>query len=220
MAIDPRIIDHTNLQLDADDKDIEKLCNEAKEHGFGAVCVRPNFVPVAKNLLKSTSIKVCTTIGFPTGLETTKEKVKEAKIAIKDGADELDMVMNIEALKANDLSYVKEDISSVKEACNGRILKVIIEAGLLSKDQKIKACQLAEEAGADFVKTSTGFAIGMDGEKLGATVEDVKLMKSVVGDRLGIKAAGGIRSAEFAQELIDAGATRLGCSASISIVSE
>lgn len=219
MAIDPKIIDHTNLKLDATDKDIEKLCDEAKQYGFGAVCVRPNYVLSAKTLLKKTSIKVCTVIGFPTGLDPTKQKVKEAKSAIKDGADELDMVINIEALKAKEYNHVKDDIFLVKQACNGKILKVIIEAGMLTDDQKIKACELVEEAGADFVKTSTGFALDKNGNKLGATVEDVKLMKSIVDDRLGIKAAGGIKTAEFAQELINAGATRIGSSASVSIVS-
>jgi deoxyribose-phosphate aldolase len=219
MAIDPKIIDHTNLKLDATEKDIEKLCNEAKKHGFGAVCVRPNHIAFTKNLLKKTQIKVCTVIGFPTGLEPTKQKIKEAKKAIKDGADELDMVIDIEALKAKDYGYIKEDISSVREACRGKILKVIIEAGMFTNDQKVKACELVEAAGADFVKTSTGFAINKNGNKLGATVEDVKLMKSVVGDRLGIKAAGGIKTPDFAQELINAGATRIGSSTSVSIVS-
>jgi len=218
MTVDPKIIDHTNLNLEATEKDIEKLCNEAKKYDFGAVCVYPRFVPLCKKLLKATSIKVCTVIGFPKGTESAEQKVEEAKKAIKDEADELDMVINVSALKKGDFDFVKNDISSVREACKGKILKVIIEAGLLNEDQKKKACQLSEEAGADFVKTSTGFAVDDKGNKLGATVEDVKSMKSVVGDRLGIKAAGGIKTREFAQKLIDAGATRLGTSASISIV--
>lgn len=218
MAINPKIIDQTNLNSEATGKDIEKLCNEAKEYGFGAVCVYPKYIPLCKKLLKGTSVKICAVIGFPKGTESTEQKVKEAKKAIQDGADELDMVINVPALKKNDFEFVRNDIAAVKKIANGKLLKVIIEAGLLSNDQKIKACQLAEEAGADFVKTSTGFAVDEKGNKLGATVEDVKLMKSVVGNKLGIKAAGGIKTKEFAQQLIDAGATRIGASASIDIV--
>ncbi len=218
MTINPKTIDHTNLKTDASEKDIEKLCNEAKEYGFGAICVYLRYVPLCKRLLKGSNVKVCTVIGFPKGIETTEQKANEAKQAVKDGADELDMVINVPALKKGDFDFVKNDISSVREACKGKILKVIIEAGLLNEDQKKKACQLSEEAGADFVKTSTGFAVDNKGNKLGATVEDVKLMKGMVGDRLGIKAAGGIKTREFAQQLIDAGATRIGASASIEII--
>jgi len=219
MSINPEIIDHTNLKLDATEKDIEKLCDEAKRYGFGAVCIRPNYVVLAKNLLKDTPIKVCTVIGFHTGLNPTEEKVKEAEKAITDGADELDMVINFNALKRDEFDYVKNDISSIKKVAKDKILKVIIEAGLLSDNQKQKACQLVENAGADFVKTSTGFAKDEKGNKLGATIQDVKLIKSVVGDRLGIKAAGGINTADFGNKLIQAGATRIGASASITLVS-
>lgn len=220
MYINPKIIDHTNLKLEATEKDIKELCNEAKERGFGAVCIRPNYVALAKNLLKDAPVKVCTVIGFHTGLNPTEEKVKEAEKAIKDSADELDMVINTEALKRNDFDYVKNDISSVKQVAKDKILKVIIEAGVLSNKQKRKACKLIEEAGADFVKTSTGFEKDDKGKKLGATIEDVKLFKNIVKDRLGIKAAGGIGTPDFAQKLIAAGATRIGTSSSIVIVSE
>lgn len=220
MNIDPKIIDHTNLNLEATKKDIEKLCEEAKKYGFGAVCIYPKYVPLCKILLQYIQVKICTVIGFPTGAESTEQKVSEAKQAVKDGADELDMVVNVSALKKGEYNFVKNDIAAVKKAVNGRILKVIIEAGLLNDDQKKKACQLAEDGGADFVKASTGFAINDKGNKLGATVEDVRIMKSVVGERLGIKAAGGIKDYNFAKELIDAGANRLGCSASIAIIEE
>jgi len=209
MNINPKIIDHTNLKLDATEKDIEKLCIEAKKYGFGTVCIRPNYVALAKNFLKDTPVKVCTVIGFHTGLNSTEEKVKEAEKAIIDGADELDMVINLDALKSDEFDYVKNDISSVKKVAKDKILKVIIEAGVLSKKQKKKACQLAEDAGADFVKTSTGFAKDEKGNKLGATIKDVELIKSVVGNRLGIKAAGGISTSDFTQKLIEAGATRI-----------
>lgn len=220
MFIDPKIIDHTNLKLDATEKDIEKLCNEAKKYSFGSVCIRPNYVALAKKLLKDTSVKVCTVIGFHTGLDPTEEKVKEAEKAIKDGADELDMVINIEALKRNEFDYVKNDISSVKQVANDKILKVIIEAGILNKSQKRKACKLIIEAGADFVKTSTGFARDEKDKKLGATLEDVKLIKNIVKSKLGIKAAGSIKTPDFAQKIIAAGATRIGTSSSVAVVSE
>lgn len=219
MNINPKIIDHTNLKLDATEKDIEKLCNEAKKYGFGAVCIRPNYVTLAKNLLKNTPVKICTVIGFHTGLHPTEKKIEEAERAIKNGADELDMVININTLKSNDFDYVKNDISSVRKVAKDKILKVIIEVGVLTNNQKRKACHLVEEAGGDFVKTSTGFVKDKKGNKLGATIEDVKLIKSVVGDRLEIKAAGGISTSIFAQKLIEAGATRIGASASIAIVS-
>lgn len=218
MKIDPKIIDHTNLKPEATKKEIEELCNEAKEYGFGAVCIYPKYIPLCKKLLKGTPVKVCAVIGFPKGTESTEKKAKEAEKAIQDGADELDMVINVPALKNNDNEFVKNDIAAVRRIAKNKLLKVIIEAGLLNKDQKIRACQLAEEAGADFVKTSTGFALDEKGNKLGATVEDVKLMKSVVGNKLGIKAAGGIKTKKFAQQLIDAGATRIGSSNSINLI--
>lgn len=220
MSIDPKIIDHTNLKPETTEKDIEKLCKEAKEYDFGAVCIYPKYVSLCKKILKDTSVKVCTVIGFPKGIETTEQKVKETERAIQDGADELDMVINIDTIKRNDFDCVKSDIASVRKISEGKILKVIIEAGILNNDQKVKACQLAMESGADFVKTSTGFAVDKEGRKLGATVEDVRLMKSVVGDKLGIKAAGGIKTPEFAKELIDVGATRIGASASIEIIAK
>jgi len=220
MYINPKIIDHTNLELDASKNDIEKLCNEAKTYGFGAVCVRPEFVATAKNLLKDTPIKVCTVIGFPTGLDPTEKKVEEAQKAIENGADELDMVINIEALRQNDFDYVKNDIFSVKQVAKNKILKVIIETGMLNNRQKRNACKLIQDAGADFVKTSTGFAKDKNGKKLGATIDDVKLIKNIVKERLGIKASGGINTPEFAQKLIAAGATRIGTSSSVAVISD
>lgn len=220
MSISPKIIDHTNLNADATDKDIEKLCEEAKQYGFGTVCVYSKYVPLCRNLLKGTQVKICSVIGFPKGTESTKQKVNEAEQAVKDGADELDMVIDVPALKKGEYDHVKNDIAAVKNAAKGKLLKVIIEAGMLNDDQKRKACQLAEQGGADYVKTSTGFAADDKGNKLGATVEDVRVMKEVVGNRLGIKAAGGIKTSEYAQQLIDAGATRIGATASIALVED
>ncbi len=207
------MIDHTLLKPDATKKMIDKLCKEAKEYGFAAVCVNPYYVSRAKELLKDTNIKVTTVIGFPLGANTKEVKAFETEDAIKNGADEVDMVINIGALKSEEYDVVIDDIKSVVKAANGKaIVKVIIETCLLTKEEKIIACKLAKEAGADYVKTSTGFSIG------GATVEDVKLMKEIVGDSLKIKASGGIRDYETAKAMIDAGASRIGASASIKIV--
>ncbi|QQY80524.1 deoxyribose-phosphate aldolase [Keratinibaculum paraultunense] len=207
------MIDHTLLKPDATKKMIDKLCKEAKEYGFAAVCVNPYYVSRAKELLKDTNIKVATVIGFPLGANTKEVKAFETEDAIKNGADEVDMVINIGALKSEEYDVVIDDIKSVVKAANGKaIVKVIIETCLLTKEEKIIACKLAKEAGADYVKTSTGFSIG------GATVEDVKLMKEIVGDSLKIKASGGIRDYETAKAMIDAGASRIGASASIKIV--
>ncbi len=209
-----RYIDHTNLKAYASREDIIKLCEEAKKYGFYAVCVNPYRVKVAKEALKGTGIKVASVIGFPLGATPTEVKVFEAEKAIEAGADELDMVMNIGALKDGDLEYVKKDIASVVETAHNRgvLVKVIIETCYLTEEEKVTACKLAMDAGADFVKTSTGFGTG------GATVEDVRLMKSVVGDRLGVKAAGGIRTYEQAVAMIDAGASRIGTSSGVKIV--
>lgn len=208
------LIDHTLLKPDATSSMIESLCREAIENNFYAVCVNPCFVKFAKDLLKGSNVKVATVIGFPLGANTKEVKAFETEDAIKNGADEVDMVINIGALKNKDYDLVKEDIKSVVEAAKGKIVKVIIETCLLTDDEKKKACELALEAGAHFVKTSTGFSSG------GATVEDVKLMKLVVGDKMGIKASGGIRDLETARKMIEAGATRLGTSSGVKIAKE
>lgn len=207
------MIDHTLLKPDATGEMIDKLCAEAKKYEFAAVCVNPYYVSRAKELLKDTNIKVATVIGFPLGANTKEVKAFETEDAIKNGADEVDMVINIGALKSEEYDVVIDDIKSVVKAANGKaIVKVIIETCLLTEEEKIMACKLAKEAGADYVKTSTGFSTG------GATVEDVKLMKEIVGDSLKIKASGGIRDYKTAKAMIDAGASRIGASASIKIV--
>lgn len=209
------IIDHTILKPDATEEMIEKLCKEAKEYGFAAVCINPYYVKLCKKLLKDSKVKIATVIGFPLGANTSQTKAFEAKNAIENGCDEVDMVINIAALKSKDYSTVKEDIEAVVEAAKGKALvKVIIETSFLNNEEKVKVCELAMESGADFVKTSTGFSAS------GATVEDVKLMKKVVGDKLGIKASGGIRDLETAKKMIEAGANRLGASSGVNIAKE
>ncbi len=208
------LIEHTLLRANATQEEIVKLCEEAKKYGFASVCVNPIYVSLCKQLLKGTDVKVCTVIGFPLGATTTTVKVIEAKEAIANGADEVDMVINIGALKSGNYQLVLDDIKAVREATRGKILKVIIETAYLTKEEKIKACELAKQAGADFVKTSTGFA------PTGATVEDVALMKSVVGPTIGVKASGGIRTLEDAIKMVKAGATRIGTSTSLAIVKE
>lgn len=207
-----RYIDYTLLKADATEPMIENLCKEAVEHGFAAVCVNPYFVKKSKELLKDSNVKVATVVGFPLGANTMEVKAFEAKKAVEDGAEEIDMVINIGALKNKDYDYVREDIKAVVDAVKGKaIVKVIIETCLLSEDEKVKACELSKEAGAEFVKTSTGFSTG------GATVEDVALMKKVVGDGMEVKASGGIRDFETAKAMIEAGASRIGASASVKI---
>jgi len=209
-----KYIDHTNLKSYATKEDIIKLCEEAKKYGFYAVCVNPYRVKLAKEHLKGTDIKVASVIGFPLGATPTEVKVFEAKKALENGADELDMVINIGALKDKNYEYVKKDIEDVTKVAHekGAIVKVIIETCYLSEEEKEIACKLAMEAGADFVKTSTGFGTG------GATIEDVKLMRKVVGDKLGVKAAGGIRTYEEALAMINAGANRIGTSSGVKII--
>ncbi|ASJ01574.1 deoxyribose-phosphate aldolase [Thermococcus gorgonarius] len=211
-----RYIDHTNLKPYATKEDIIRLCDEAIEYGFYAVCVNPYRVKLAKEYLreKNADVKVASVIGFPLGATPTEVKVFEAKKAIEDGADELDMVINIGALKDGDYDYVRKDIEEVVKVAHGKgvKVKVIIETCYLTEEEKIKACELAKEAGADFVKTSTGFGTG------GATVEDVRLMRMVVGPEMGVKAAGGIRTYEQALAMIQAGANRIGTSSGVSIV--
>jgi len=206
------MIDHTLLKANATQEEIEKLCQEAKQYNFASVCVNPFYVPLAVKLLKGSNVKVCTVIGFPLGSTTTIVKAIEARDAIANGADEIDMVINIGALKSGNNGLVLEDIRAVREATCGKILKVIIETAYLTRDEKVIACKLAKEANTDFVKTSTGFGPS------GATVEDVKLMREVVGNDMGVKASGGIRDCKTAFEMVKAGATRLGTSASVAIV--
>lgn len=206
------IIDHTYLKPDADRKDIEKLCAEAKKFHFGSVCVNTTMVHLAKTLLEDSGVRVCAVIGFPLGSCTTASKVFEAQEAIRCGATEVDMVINVGALKSRDYALVEYDIRQVVKAVEGNVVKVIIETCLLSEDEKIIACALSKAAGAHFVKTSTGFSKG------GAKVEDVALMRRIVGPEMGVKASGGIRDTETALAMVKAGASRLGVSASVAIV--
>lgn len=207
-----KYIDHTLLKPDATLDDIYVLCNEAKEHHFMSVCINPCYVPFAKSYLEGTDVKVCTVIGFPLGTNLTRTKVDETLLAIANGADEIDMVINVGMLKAHQDEYVKEEIMLIRQACLGHILKVIIETCLLTEEEKVRACLLAKEAGADFVKTSTGFSKG------GATVEDVRLMRNTVGPSMGVKASGGIRTHEDLLKMIEAGATRIGTSNGTKII--
>ena len=207
-------IDHTLLAADAKKDDIVRICAEAKEHHFASVCVNSCWVSLAASLLKGTGVHVCTVVGFPLGAMEASSKAGEAADAVRNGADEIDMVINIGFLKSGMKDEVLEDMKAVRAACSGSILKVIIETCLLTDDEKREACILAEKAGADFVKTSTGFSKG------GATVHDVALMRSVVGDRLGVKASGGVRDYATAKAMIEAGATRIGAGAGIAIARE
>ena len=207
-----RYIDHTLLAADATEERIRKLCAEAREYKFASVCVNSCWVKFCSEELKNSGVSVCTVVGFPLGAMSTKAKAFEAECAVADGADEVDMVINIGALKDGRYKDVEDDIAAVKKACGKKLLKVIIECCLLTEAEKVEACELSEKAGADYVKTSTGFS------KSGATCEDVALMRRTVGTRLGVKAAGGIRNAETAKKMIEAGASRLGCSAGIAIM--
>ncbi len=204
-------IEHTNLKPTATKEDIERLCEEAKENGFYGVCVNPYYVPFVREKLKGTNVKVVTVCGFPLGATSTEVKAFEAKKAVEDGADEIDMVINIGALKDKDYEKVYEDIKAVVEASKVPV-KVIIEACYLSDEEKVAACVISKLAGAKFVKTSTGFGSG------GATIEDVHLMRWVVKDEMGVKAAGGIRDLEKAKEMIRAGADRIGTSSGVRII--
>jgi deoxyribose-phosphate aldolase len=207
-------IDHTLLKPEATKAQITQLCSEALQHSFASVCVNPTWVALAAHLLKGSAVKVCTVIGFPLGATTPQGKVYEAKVAIDEGAAELDVVINIGRLKGGDWGYVKDEITQLAMFAHysGVILKVIIETALLSDDEKRTVCQIAKEAGVDFVKTSTGFSSG------GATVPDILLMRSVVGPNVGVKASGGITDFATAKAMIDAGATRIGTSKGVAIV--
>jgi len=207
-----RFIDHTLLKPNATQVEVATLCEEAKSCGFAAVCVNPSYVAFAAKSLAGSTVKVCTVVGFPLGASTSIIKGVEARDAIANGADEIDMVINIGAMKSGNDALVAEDIQAVRAATRGKILKVILETSLLSDEEKVRACKAAKDAGADFVKTSTGFAGG------GATVADVRLMRQTVGSSLGVKASGGIRDAKMAADMIAAGATRLGTSAGVAII--
>ncbi|MFD1038526.1 deoxyribose-phosphate aldolase [Virgibacillus byunsanensis] len=208
-----KYIDHTQLKPDTKEEKIQQIVEEAKEYGFASVCVNPYWVPYCYNYLKETDVKVCTVIGFPLGSFSTATKVFETKQAIQDGATEVDMVINVGELKSGNDDVVKEDIQAVvKAAKGGALTKVIIETSLLTQNEKIRACKLAKEAGADFVKTSTGFSGG------GASVEDIRLMREIVGSEMGVKASGGVRDLETTEAMIEAGATRIGASAGVDII--
>ena len=206
-------IDHTLLKPEAVIPQFEQLCNEAVKYKFKSVCVNSSWIPFVAKKLRGTGIKICSVIGFPLGEMDTRSKAFEARNAVGNGADELDMVINVGALKSGNLKLVEEDIRAIKRACrNTTILKVILETGLLTDEEKIIACEISRKAGADFVKTSTGFSGS------GATIHDVALMRRIVGPAMGVKASGGIRNFDQAVALISAGANRLGCGASVDVI--
>ncbi|MFA7032157.1 MAG: deoxyribose-phosphate aldolase [Bacilli bacterium] len=207
-----KLIDHTLLKQDATPEQIIQLCNEAKQFDFMSVCVNPAYVPLASECLKDSDVKVCTVIGFPLGMNLTKTKVEEAELALKEGADEIDMVINVGMLKAGHDDYVQEEIALLKQAAGKRVLKVIIETCLLTDEEKVRACLASKKAGADFVKTSTGFSTG------GATTHDVALMRATVGPDMGVKASGGVRTHEDLLAMVEAGASRIGTSHGCKII--
>ncbi|MCX2825811.1 deoxyribose-phosphate aldolase [Bacillus pseudomycoides] len=209
-----KLIDHTLLKPDTKKEAIVTLCEEAKKHDFASVCVNPTWVETAAELLKGTDVKVCTVIGFPLGANTPETKAFETQDAIAKGATEVDMVINIGALKDKNDELVERDVRAVVEAAKGKALvKIIIETCLLTEEEKVRACELSVKAGVDFVKTSTGFSTG------GATVEDVALMRKTVGPEIGVKASGGVRNGEDMDAMVEAGATRIGTSAGVALVS-
>ena len=207
-----KLIDHTLLKQDASPEQIIQLCDEAKDFHFMSVCVNPAYVPLAARCLEGSEVKVCTVIGFPLGMNLTRTKVDETELALKMGAEEIDMVINVGMLKAGHDDYVKEEIRLLKEAVGSKVLKVIIETCLLTDEEKVRACIAAKEAGADFVKTSTGFSTG------GATVHDVQLMRKTVGPDMGVKASGGVRTHEDLLAMVEAGANRIGTSNGTKII--
>ena len=207
-----KLIDHTLLKANASKNDITKLCDEAMQYDFASVCVNPVWVSYCAEYLKESDVRVCTVIGFPLGANTSKVKAYEAKMAIEEGADEVDMVINIGALKAGDMDTVYQDIQAVVDASQGHCVKVIIETCLLTDEEKVLACQQAMKAKATFVKTSTGFSTG------GATVRDVALMKQTVGDHCEVKASGGVKTFEDMEAMVNAGASRIGTSSGISLM--
>ncbi len=205
-------IDHTLLKPNATESEISKLCAEARQYQFASVCVNTSYVEQCARLLAGSGVKVCTVVGFPLGAMTTDAKAFETRDAVAKGADEIDMVINVGKLQSGNYAFVSDDIRAVVKAASGHVVKVIIETALLDETQKIAACVLAKAAGADFVKTSTGFSGG------GATAEDIALMRRVVGEQMGVKASGGIRDCDVARQMIESGATRIGASASVNIV--
>lgn len=207
-----KLIDHTLLKQDATPEQIVKLCEEAKQYDFMSVCVNPAYVPLAAKCLEGSDVKVCTVIGFPLGMNLTKTKVEEAQLCIKEGAQEIDMVINVGMLKAGHDDYVEEEIRELKSVAGGLVLKVIIETCLLTDEEKVRACECAKRAGADFVKTSTGFSTG------GATPHDVALMRKTVGPEMGVKASGGVRTHEDLLAMVEAGANRIGTSNGTKII--
>lgn len=207
-----RLIDHTLLKPDATKEEIKKLCQEAAQYDFASVCVNPGWVSYCKEQLKGTRVNVCTVIGFPLGATSTQAKVLETTAALLDGCDEFDMVINIGKLKDGEYDYVEDEIAKLKKVVGNHVLKVIIETCLLSDEEKVKACQLAKKASADFVKTSTGFSKG------GATVHDVSLMRETVGPEMGVKASGGVKTKEELLDMVKAGANRIGTSHGIDLV--
>ena len=209
-----KYIDHTLLNGDATEEQIRKLCQDALEYDFASVCVNPGYVPLCHELLKGSDVKVCTVIGFPLGATLPAAKVLETRESVFAGAQEIDMVINVGKLKDKKADYVREEITIVKHACHGHLLKVIIETCLLTDEEKVRACKLAVEAGADYVKTSTGFSTG------GATVADIKLMRETVGPNIGVKASGGVRTREDMIALIEAGASRIGTSSGPKLMKE
>jgi len=211
-VLDSKLFDHTILKADATKESVIKICNEAKEYNFMSVCVNSYYTPLVKEELEGSDVKVCTVVGFPLGQMSTESKALETAYAVASGADEIDMVINVAALKDGLDAEVLADIRAVRAVCPQKTLKVIIETCLLSDEEKVRACKLSVEAGADFVKTSTGFSTG------GATVEDVALMRKTVGPDVGVKASGGIRDTKTAEAMVAAGASRLGTSATISII--
>lgn len=208
------LIDHSLLKPNTTEKDIKKLCKEAKRFEFAAVCVNPGYVSLAKQLLKNSKVKVCATVGFPFGANTSIIKAVECRDAISNGASEIDFVVNVGAVKSGNYRLVKEEINLLRLVAHGKILKLILETAYLTRDEKIKICKIAKEAEIDFVKTSTGFA------GTGATVEDIRLMCKAAGNKMGVKAAGGIRTRKDALKMIAAGASRIGTSAGIQIVTK
>ena len=207
-----KLIDHTLLKQDATPEQIVKLCEEAKEFDFMSVCVNPAYVPLAAQCLRDSDVEVCTVIGFPLGMNLTKTKIEEAELCIKEGAGEIDMVINVGMLKSGNDDYVREEIRLLKQVAGSRVLKVIIETCLLTDEEKVRACRLSKEAGADFVKTSTGFSTG------GATAHDVALMRQTVGPEMGVKASGGVRTHEDLIAMVEAGANRIGTSNGTKII--
>ncbi|EFM95599.1 MULTISPECIES: deoxyribose-phosphate aldolase [Actinobacillus] len=207
-----KFIDHTALTAEKTEQDILQLCDEAVENQFFSVCINSGYIPLAKQKLASSNVKICTVVGFPLGANLSSVKAFEAKEAIKAGAEEVDMVINVGLIKSNKWEAVKADIQEVLRACEGALLKVILETCLLTKEEIVKACEICRELNVGFVKTSTGFNRG------GATIEDIALMRKTVGSEIGVKASGGVRDTETALAMIEAGATRIGASAGIAII--